>query len=63
MNIAPLGLELPGTEINEVAAKLPAIAFAALLGLFIFFAIGFASPQQIHNAAHDGRHIMAFPCH
>jgi len=63
MKIASLDFELLGIEVNEVVAKLPAVAFAASLGLFIFLAVGFAGPAEIHNAAHDGRHIMAFPCH
>ncbi len=63
MKIAPMGVKLPGIEVNEVAAALPAVAFAALLGFFIYFAIGFAGPEEIHNAAHDARHVMAFPCH
>ena len=63
MKIALFGLEFPKTSVNEVAEALPAIAFATLLGLFIFFAVGFAGPQEIHNMAHDSRHVMAFPCH
>ncbi len=41
---------------------LPA-ALALGLGLFLIFGIGFASPTTIHNAAHDARHAIAFPCH
>ncbi|AWK84857.1 CbtB domain-containing protein [Azospirillum thermophilum] len=41
-----------------------AAAFGAfLLGAFILFGVGFAQPQAIHDAAHDGRHSFAFPCH
>ena len=36
--------------------------FAAALGLVILFGIGFA-PGAAHNAAHDTRHAVAFPCH
>lgn len=36
---------------------------AALLGLFLFAAVGFAQPSAIHNAAHDSRHGIAVPCH
>lgn len=39
-------------------------AFAAiLLGSFLLYGVGFAQPQQIHDAAHDARHSFAFPCH
>ena len=34
-----------------------------LLGLALVFVVGFAPLPAIHNAAHDGRHAAAFPCH
>ncbi|WP_193180063.1 CbtB domain-containing protein [Nisaea sediminum] len=37
--------------------------FALLGGLGIVFLTGFASSDTVHNAAHDTRHSMAFPCH
>ncbi len=46
------------------ALQTVAAAFGAmLLGAFILFGVGFAQPQAIHDAAHDGRHSFAFPCH
>lgn len=39
------------------------IAFAALLGLGLVFAAGFADASALHDAAHDQRHAIAFPCH
>jgi len=36
---------------------------ALLLGLFLVWGAGFANSQTIHDAAHDGRHSFAFPCH
>ena len=36
---------------------------AAVLGLVIVFAAGFAPGDTVHNAAHDARHSFAFPCH
>jgi cobalt transporter subunit CbtB len=39
------------------------IAFAALLGLGLVFAAGFANATALHDAAHDQRHAIAFPCH
>ncbi len=45
-------------------ARTAVAAFAAmLLGSFILYGVGFAQPQQIHDAAHDARHSFAFPCH
>jgi cobalt transporter subunit CbtB len=40
-----------------------AAVVAMLLGAFLVYGVGFASPSTIHNAAHDGRHSFAFPCH
>lgn len=39
------------------------LAMAALLGLFIVGGVGFSHIEAVHNASHDYRHSMAFPCH
>lgn len=39
------------------------LALAGLLGLFIIGFSGFVPMEAVHNAAHDFRHSMAFPCH
>lgn len=39
------------------------LALAGVLGLFIVGFSGFAPMEIVHNAAHDFRHSMAFPCH
>lgn len=36
---------------------------ALLLGAIFILGVGFAGAEAMHNAAHDGRHAMAFPCH
>jgi len=36
---------------------------AAALGMIILFGVGFAPMDITHNAAHDTRHSVAFPCH
>ena len=33
------------------------------LGLGMVFGIGFAGADTVHNAAHDTRHAVGFPCH
>jgi cobalt transporter subunit CbtB len=53
---------------NNTAAALTAsraipIFMAALLGAFIVGGVGFSHITAVHNAAHDYRHSMAFPCH
>lgn len=44
-------------------ASVYAISAAVLTGVFILAAVGFAGPEVLHNAAHDIRHGLAFPCH
>jgi cobalt transporter subunit CbtB len=44
------------------AAARPLIA-AAVLGLAVLYLVGFAAPHSIHEAAHDARHTLNFPCH
>ena len=54
-------------QTNAVAAlalpRVVPIFFAALLGLFIVGGVGFSHIEAVHNAAHDYRHSMSFPCH
>ena len=40
-----------------------AAAMAAMLGGFLIWGVGFSHIAALHNAAHDTRHSMAFPCH
>lgn len=44
-------------------ATVYAVTAAILTGVFIIAAVGFAGPEVLHNAAHDIRHGLAFPCH
>lgn len=39
------------------------LGLAAILGIFIVGFVGFSHVEAAHNAAHDYRHSMAFPCH
>ena len=39
-----------------------AALLAAALGIVILVGVGFA-PGAAHNATHDTRHAVAFPCH
>ncbi len=39
-------------------------AFVALfLGVGFVWLAGFAYPENVHDAAHDTRHALSFPCH
>jgi len=42
---------------------LAAILFAAFLGAGLIFVAGFVDAATIHDAAHDTRHSIGFPCH
>lgn len=48
---------------TTLAARAAAAVVAGLLGLFILYGVGFAHSEAVHNAAHDSRHSVAFPCH
>jgi cobalt transporter subunit CbtB len=39
-------------------------AFVALVvGLGLVYGAGFANSETVHDAAHDSRHALSFPCH
>jgi cobalt transporter subunit CbtB len=40
-----------------------AAAMASLLGTFLLWGVGFSHSDLLHNAAHDTRHSIGFPCH
>jgi cobalt transporter subunit CbtB len=44
-------------------SELIGIVSAALAGLVLLFAAGFAQASVLHDGAHDTRHAIAFPCH
>lgn len=33
------------------------------VGTFLVFGVGLAQDARLHNAAHDTRHAIGFPCH
>ena len=54
--------DLPLSHGVAVSNVWPAL-LAVVLGAFILFGVGFFSLSVAHNAAHDTRHTMVFPCH
>lgn len=44
-------------------ARIRASVLAAIIGSLFVFIAGFAGPHSLHDAAHDSRHTVAFPCH
>ena len=53
----------PVVRLGDRSEALRVAAVALLLGLGLIFLTGFAYPEIIHNAAHDTRHGLSFPCH
>ena len=47
----------------SVQSRTTQLLLTAFLGLFVVGFVGFAQMDVAHNAAHDYRHSMAFPCH
>ena len=56
---APVVAPIDGTKVAARASLLAAFA----LGAGLVFLVGFAQSAALHDAAHDTRHSMAFPCH
>lgn len=50
-------------QIARAEAGLGAILVTLFLGAALLFTAGFANSAAIHNAAHDSRHSVSFPCH
>ena len=54
--------QAPATSV-AIDETLKARVLALAFGLIILFTVGFAYSTPVHNAAHDTRHTLAFPCH
>jgi len=48
---------------SSASSRFMQLALAALLGIFVIGFVGFSHVEAAHNAGHDYRHSMAFPCH
>jgi len=56
-NAAPLALTAARAEVLKAA-------FVALfLGVGLVYLVGFSHSDTAHDAAHDTRHSLSFPCH
>lgn len=47
----------------DVSSRIAIAAVAAAMGMLLLFGAGFANSQALHEAAHDARHGIGFPCH
>ena len=52
-------LTLPAKKVEALKAAI--VAF--VLGLGLIYAVGFTPMESVHDAAHDSRHALSFPCH
>ncbi len=51
------------TQANTTTSALAQTLAALVFGMVIIYGVGFAPMSMAHNAAHDVRHSVAFPCH
>ena len=47
----------------SAGSRFAQLLMAGLLGSFVIGFVGFSHIEAVHNAGHDNRHSMAFPCH
>jgi cobalt transporter subunit CbtB len=51
------------SSVSSRSETLLAAVSAALFGAFLIWGVGFSHIGALHNAAHDTRHSIGFPCH
>ncbi|MBO6758816.1 MAG: CbtB-domain containing protein [Roseibium sp.] len=51
------------TAKSTTGLKLVPVAAAALIGLAVIAVTGHVQATTLHDAAHDVRHAVGFPCH
>ncbi len=52
-------IKAPALNVTETLSVLGALTF----GIFLILATNFSHMTTAHNAAHDTRHSIGFPCH
>jgi cobalt transporter subunit CbtB len=55
--------ESPLAASTRARVAVRSLVAAAALGLAVLYVVGFAGSHTIHDAAHDARHTLNFPCH
>lgn len=65
MTISSSSNSINSVETSTTQTSLTTVQHIAVLafGAIILFAVGFSPIPEAHNAAHDTRHSLAFPCH
>ncbi|MFO1351360.1 MAG: CbtB domain-containing protein [Gammaproteobacteria bacterium] len=54
---------IPVVQESAIAISQWPAVLAFALGALVIFGVGFSHISIAHNAAHDTRHTMVFPCH
>lgn len=63
-SLSPAIAATPGARTGvSVPSRIAIATLVALTGLLLLFGSGFANSQVLHEAAHDARHGLGFPCH
>jgi cobalt transporter subunit CbtB len=62
MNAETASIRGARSETRRASVVLSAV-LAMSFGVFLVYGVGFANSTTIHNAAHDARHAISFPCH
>lgn len=60
---AARAIVLPAAAAPSQASTFAALGFALIAGIGLLVLSGMAQASVLHDAAHDQRHAMAFPCH
>jgi cobalt transporter subunit CbtB len=48
---------------TRLSERFVAGALMLVFGVMLLIGAGFAGSDYVHNAAHDTRHAIGFPCH
>lgn len=62
-NEASTATTMQTATVSTTISKPVQLFSAFLLGMVFLYGAGFVQTSAVHNAAHDVRHSLAFPCH
>jgi cobalt transporter subunit CbtB len=51
------------STVQTLSHRIAAGMACLFLGSFLVWGVGLAQDARMHNAAHDTRHAIGFPCH
>jgi len=61
--VAPLSTNTTDSAVMSSGDVLLQTCAAFAFGVIVLLVLGFAPMSAVHNAAHDTRHSVTFPCH